>query len=67
MQIAHIWQQITYFRCNYQHKIVCLTMINIRYCSRSSGSLLQMRFVIKLRPVRQPDENSIFDHEIIAN
>ena len=46
MQIAHIRQQITYFRCNYQHKIVHLTTINIRYCSMCTGSLLQMGFVI---------------------
>ena len=46
LQIAHIQQQITYFRCNYQHKIVHLTTINICYCSMCTRSLLQMRFVI---------------------
>ena len=46
LQIAHVWQQVTYFRCNYQHKIICLTTINIRYCSRCTGSLLQMRSII---------------------
>ena len=35
-----------HFWCNYQHKIVHLTMINIHYCLRCTGSLLLMRFVI---------------------
>ena len=62
MQIAHIRQQITYFRSNYQHKIVRSTTINIRYCSMCTGSLLQMCFVITcVRSDKQSISTFIFE------
>ena len=54
-QIAHERQQITHFRCNYQHKIGRFTTINIRYCSRCTGGFpVANALRYKLHPIRQP-------------